>query len=374
MENTGHLQTPINRFMDHTDLHQLRVKGDFKQTNKNPHFTHTQAEAWHRRKIRSSASRLALAERKPNTMQPIHNIFFITVVRAARQCFQYRPQQFITERQELAGNTPIISAMKRKQRRERLKGDRKILWCQTSVLLRADQLIFSTPKKSDRLQLCGSYKTGTRAAALWLFQRNKPRKMKIFQWQLCCPRSPGCLNQGSFVASLAGWCWIAAANAGLGIQHVEGRQPQRPAMPWGEGGGDSLHGACWQLFGLYYKSRLQSGWCPQAPNTDMFINKRAQMEKIWKVWEGNKGWNKQISLKWSKERLKWQMVCTDFVVPLKGTKPLMSHGCVHTLNSPTGHKYKLLLPVASNKYYCTTISNQLAQQRKVLGAIQTCNK
>lgn len=136
----------------------------------------------------------------------------------------------------------------------------------------------------------------------------------------------------------------------------------------------SLHGACWQLFGLYYKSRLQSGWCPQAPNTDMFINKRAQMEKIWKVWEGNKGRNKQISLKWSKEHLKWQMVCTDFVVPLKGTKRLMSHGCVHILNSPTGHKYKLLLPVASNKYYYTTISNQLAQQQKVLGAVQTCSK
>lgn len=28
------------------------------------------------------------------------------------------------------------------------------------------------------------------------------------------------------------------------------------------------------------------------------------MEKIWKAWEGNKGRNKQISLKWSKEALK----------------------------------------------------------------------
>jgi len=40
------------------------------------------------------------------------------------------------------------------------------------------------------------------------------------------------------------------------------------------------HGAFWQLFGLYYKSRLQSGCCLQAPNTDKFINLRAQMEKI----------------------------------------------------------------------------------------------
>lgn len=38
----------------------------------------------HRRKIRS---RLPLAERKPNTMQPIHSIFFIAALRAARQCF-----------------------------------------------------------------------------------------------------------------------------------------------------------------------------------------------------------------------------------------------------------------------------------------------
>lgn len=40
------------------------------------------------------------------------------------------------------------------------------------------------------------------------------------------------------------------------------------------------HGAFWQLLGLYYKSRLQSGCCLQAPNTDEFINTRAQMEKI----------------------------------------------------------------------------------------------
>lgn len=28
------------------------------------------------------------------------------------------------------------------------------------------------------------------------------------------------------------------------------------------------------------------------------------MGKIWKVWEGNRGKNKQIALKWSKEALK----------------------------------------------------------------------
>lgn len=68
------------------------------------------------------------------------------------------------------------------------------------------------------------------------------------------------------------------------------------------------------------------------------------------------------------------MVCADFVVPLKGTKSLISHGCAHVPDSPTGHKHRLLLPTASNKHYCWAISNQEAQQSTVLGAVQTHNK
>lgn len=68
------------------------------------------------------------------------------------------------------------------------------------------------------------------------------------------------------------------------------------------------------------------------------------------------------------------MACTDFVVPLKGTKPLTSHGCAQILNSPTGHKHRLLLPAASNKYYCPTISNQSLLHPEVLGAVQTRSK
>lgn len=53
----------------------------------------------------------------------------------------------LSQRQELAGNTSIISAMERKWQREWLKGDRQFLWGQTSGPLRTDQLFFSIPGK-----------------------------------------------------------------------------------------------------------------------------------------------------------------------------------------------------------------------------------
>lgn len=116
MENKGHLQSPIYRFMDHTDLQQLHAESVKTALNKQKSLPPTQmwAEAWHRRKTRSSAPRLAPAERKPNTMQPIHSIFFIAALRAAVQCFPIKTTAIYQERQDLAGNTPIISAMKRK--------------------------------------------------------------------------------------------------------------------------------------------------------------------------------------------------------------------------------------------------------------------
>lgn len=85
----GTCRTRFYRFMDDTDLQQLHAKSKNVTSSKHKSLPPTQmwAEVWPKRKIRSSASRLALSERKPNTMQPVHSIFFIAVLRAAIQCF-----------------------------------------------------------------------------------------------------------------------------------------------------------------------------------------------------------------------------------------------------------------------------------------------
>lgn len=85
----GTCRTPFCRFMDQADLQSLHAKRKNVAVSKCKSLPPIQmwAEVWPKRKIRSSVSRLALSERKPNTMQPVHSIFFIAVLRAAIQCF-----------------------------------------------------------------------------------------------------------------------------------------------------------------------------------------------------------------------------------------------------------------------------------------------
>lgn len=85
-------------------------------------------------------------------------------------------------------------------------------------------LLFHTRKKMIGFSYVGLIQQEG-AATLWLLKTNQNK------WKyLCSVRSSGCVDQGSFVAFLAGWGWLTVGSAGLSIQLVEQRQSQRLAV------------------------------------------------------------------------------------------------------------------------------------------------
>lgn len=215
--------------MDHNDLQQLHAKSTNVALSKHKSLPPTQmwAEVWPKRKTRSSVSRLALSERKPNTMQPAHSIFFIAVLRAAIQCFPIK-------------NTTIYhreTGVSRKHfhylcyGKEVTKRTAK-RW--QTVFMRLDcrpsqgwpALLLHTRKK-----VIGFSNVSLTQQELELPHCDFSKQTNQKEWKyLYSVRSSGCVNQGSFVASLAGWCWLTVGSAGLSIQLVEQRQSQRPAV------------------------------------------------------------------------------------------------------------------------------------------------
>lgn len=298
MENKGHLQTPLAQIYGSHGPSTALCQSVDVALNKHKSLPPKQmwAEVWPKRKIRSSESRLALSERKPNTMQPVHSIFFITVLRAAIQCFPIKNTAIYHRETGVSRKHFHYLCYGKEVTKRRAKR-----W--QTIFMRLDfrpsqgwpALLFHTRKKVIGFSYVGLIQQEG-AATLWRLRTNQN------EWKyLYSVRSSGCVNQGAFVSFLAGWCWLTVGSAGLSIQLVEQRQSQSPAVLWR---GDIGEQEPMVLPGNYLVCIRKAGFKVVAPNTEEFINKRAQMGKIWKVWEDNRGKNKQITLKWSKEALK----------------------------------------------------------------------
>lgn len=123
---------------------------------------------------------------------------------------------------------------------------------------------FPYREKSDRLKLWGSHTTGESCHSVT--SQDKQTK------NLCSVRSSGCVNQGSFVASLAGWCWLTAGSAGLSIQLVEQRQSQRPQCC--KEGTESKSPWCFLATIWSVLEKQASKWLLPQPHTEEFINSK----------------------------------------------------------------------------------------------------
>lgn len=153
----------------------------------------------------------------------------------------------LSQRQELAGNTSIISAMERKWQREWLKGDRQFLWGQTSKSLRADQLLFSIPgKKGWATVVWVLY--NRRELPHWLLKTNKPKWIKISvlcQILRLCKSGKFCGFLSREMLTDSGYCMA---------EHPTGRTEADSetcsAVKRGQRRARA-HDASWQLFGLY---------------------------------------------------------------------------------------------------------------------------